>query len=217
MDFMRALSFPFDDDDWIVKFVVGSLMMLIGIILPFIPLGYQVYVARNVMRGKDRPLPGSDHIGQVISDGLIAFIAGLVYGIPAIILSCMLMFAGGVLGDSDIGGLLFLCLTCCLGTFLFVYSLAAAALYWMGVIRYAETGDYNEFIRFSDLWQDVRSNLGTLLGLLMYSLVFALLVAVLVPFAALVCGVGLLVLLFYAQVVSGHLIGQAGQEIARGY
>jgi hypothetical protein len=87
----------------------------------------------------------------------------------------------------------------------------------MGVIRYAETGDYNEFIRFSDLWQDVRSNLGTLLGLLMYSLVFALLVAVLSPFAALLCGVGLLVLLFYAQVVSGHLIGQAGQEIARGY
>jgi hypothetical protein len=151
----------------------------------------------------------------VISDGLIAFIAGLVYGIPAIILSCMLMFAGGVLGDSDIGGLLFLCLTCCLGTFLLVYSLAALALYWMGVIRYAETGDYNEFIRFSDLWQDVRSNLGTALGLLIL-FVSWLLVVMLSLSAVVLCGLGL-VLLFYAQVVSGHLLGQAGQEIARGY
>ena len=58
MDITRALSFPFDDEDWIVKFAVGSLMSLVGVFLPFILLGYQVNVARNVIRGKKRPLPG---------------------------------------------------------------------------------------------------------------------------------------------------------------
>jgi hypothetical protein len=124
MDFMRALSFPFDDDDWIVKFVVGSLMMLIGIILPFIPLGYQVYVARNVMRGKERPLPPRSYCSD--SDGLIIHCrAGLC--IPAIILSCMLMFAGGVLGDRHRRAAV--SVPDLLPGFLLVYSLAAAALY----------------------------------------------------------------------------------------
>ena len=217
MDLTRALSFPFDDEDWIVKFVVGSLMTLVGLILPFIRVGYQVNVARNVLRGKKRPLPGTNNVGEVIADGLMAFIAGLVYAIPGIVMGCMLAFVGGLIGDSDLGGTLFLCLSCCLTIFVILYGIVAAALYWMGVIRYAETGNFSEFLQFSDLWEDVRSNYGILLGLLIYSLVIGLLAAVLVPFSVILCGVGEFIVIFYAQVVSGHLIGQAGVEIAHGY
>jgi hypothetical protein len=217
MDITRALSFPFDDDDWIVKFVVGSLMSLAGVFLPFILLGYQVNVARNVFRGKRRPLPGWDNVGEVVADGLMAFIAGLVYAIPGIVIGCVLAFSGGLLGNSSLGGTLFLCLSCCLGTFLILYGIVAAALYWMGMIRYAETGNFSEFMQFRDLWEDARSNIGTLLSLLIYSLVLGLLAAVLLPFSLILCGVGELIVIFYAQIVSGHLIGQAGLEIAHGY
>ena len=217
MDMQRALGFPFDDENWIVKFVVGSLMSLVGVVLPFILIGYQVNVARSVLRGKKRPLPGPDNVGEVIADGLMAFIAGLIYAIPAIVIGCMLAFAGGLLGNSDVGGTLFLCLSCCLTIFVILYGIVAAALYWMGVIRYAETGNFSEFLQFSDLWEDVRSNYGILLGLLIYSLVIGLLAAVLVPFSVILCGVGEFIVIFYAQVVSGHLIGQAGVEIAHGY
>jgi hypothetical protein len=217
MDITRALSFPFDDDDWIVKFVVGSLMSLVGVFLPFILLGYQVNVARNVIRGKKRPLPGMDNVGEVVADGLMAFIGGLVYAIPGIVIGCILAFSGGLLGNSSLGGTLFLCLSCCLGTFLILYGIVATALYWMGVIRYAETGNFSEFMQFSDLWEDARSNIGVLLGLLIYSLVLGLLAAVLLPFSLVLCGVGEFIVIFYAQIVSGHLIGQAGLEIAHGY
>jgi hypothetical protein len=216
MDFTRALSFPFDDDDWIVKFVVGTLMTLAGFILPFILLGYEVNVARHVMRGKERPLPGTDNIGEVIADGLMALIAGLIYAIPAIVLGCILAFMGGLLGNSDLGGTLFACLTCCMSGFFILYGIVATALFWMGVIRYAETGNFSEFLRFSDLWDDVRANLGTLIGLLLYSIVLGLLVSVASIFLAITC-VGIPALTFYSQVVSGHLIGQAGQEIVHGY
>lgn len=216
MDFTRAISFPFDDEDWVVKFIVGALLTLVGFFLPFILLGYEVNVARNVIRGKDRPLPGADKIGEVITDGLIAFIAGLVYAIPAILLSCILAFAGGLLGDSDLGGMLFLCLSCCLTGFFILYGIVAAALYWMGIIRYAETGNFSEFLRFSDLWSDVRANIGILLGLLLYTILLGLLVSVASIVLFITC-VGIPALIFYSQVVSGHLIGQAGQEIVRGY
>jgi hypothetical protein len=217
MDITRALSFPFDDEDWIVKFVVGSLMSLVGVFLPFILLGYQVNVARNVIRGKKRPLPGMDNVGEVVADGLMAFIAGLVYAIPGIVVGCILAFSGGLLGNSSLGGTLFLCLSCCLGAFLILYGIVAAALYSMGVIRYAETGNFSEFMQFSDLWEDARSNIGTLLSLLIYSLVLGLLAGVLLPFSLILCGVGEFIVIFYAQIVSGHLIGQAGLEIAHGY
>ena len=217
MDITRALSFPFDDEDWIVKFAVGSLMSLVGVFLPFILLGYQVNVARNVIRGKKRPLPGMDNVGEVVADGLMAFIAGLVYAIPGIVVGCMLAFAAGLLGNSSLGGTLLLCLSCCLGTFLILYGIVATALYWMGVIRYAETGNFSEFMQFSDLWDDARSNWGMLLGLLIYSLVLMLLASVLLPFSLILCGVGEFIVIFYAQVVNGHLVGQAGLEIAHGY
>ncbi len=217
MDITRALSFPFDDDDWIVKFAVGSLMSLVGVFLPFIPLGYQVNVARSVIRGKKRPLPAMDNVGEVIADGLMAFIAGLVYAIPGIVVGCILAFSGGLLGNSTVGGTLLLCLSCCLGTFLLLYGIVAAALYWMGVIRYAESGNFSEFMQFSDLWEDVRSNWGVLVGLLVYSLALFLMASVLLPFSLVLCGVGEFIVIFYAQVVNGHLIGQAGLEIAHGY
>jgi hypothetical protein len=217
MDITRALSFPFDDDDWIVKFAVGSLMSLVGIFLPFILLGYQVNVARNVIRGKKRPLPGTNNVGEVVADGLMAFIAGLVYAIPGIVIGCILAFTGGLLGNSSLGGTLFLCLSCCLGTFLILYGIVATALYWMGVIRYAEAGNFSEFMQFSDLWDDVRSNWGVLLGLLIYSLALILMASVLLPFSLILCGVGEFIVIFYAQVVNGHLVGQAGLEIAHSY
>jgi len=217
MDITRALSFPFDDEDWIVKFVIGSLMSVVGMVLPFIPLGYQVYVARSVIRGKKRPLPGMESLGQVVADGLMAFIAGLIYAIPIIVIGCMLAFSGGLLGNSSLGGTLFLCLSCCLGTFLILYGVVAAALYWMGVIRYAETGNFSEFLQFRDLWDDVRSNWGILLSLLIYSLVLGMLAAVLGVFSVALCGVGEFIVIFYTQIVNGHLVGQAGLEMAHGY
>ncbi len=212
MDFVRAMSFPFDDDDWIVKILIGTLLTLVGFVLPFIPLGYQINVARRVMRRSNRPLPGGDEIGQVIADGLMGFIGGLIYALPAILLACLIVIPGSILGNSDVGGLLLACLTVCVSGFMILYGIVAGGMYWMGVIRYAETGNFSEFMRFGALWQDVRDNVGTLLMLLVYGIVVSLIMSVVIPIAALTC-IGLPAAIFYTQVVTGHLVGQAGLEI----
>jgi hypothetical protein len=82
----------------------------------------------------------------------------------------------------------------------------------MGVIRYAETGNFSEFMRFGVLWADVRDNLGLLLTLLLYFLALGLIGSVLSVTVIIVPFLG-----FLYQVASGHLIGQAGLEISRGY
>lgn len=215
MDFTKALTFSFDDEDWITKYVIGSLMMLVGMIIFVIPAGYQVRVARNVIRQKPNPLPSGSELGEVVADGLMATIAILIYALPVIIMACMLGFMGGILGDSDLGGILFSCFACCLSVFMIIFGLAAAAFYWVGVIRYAETGNFSEFLKFGSLWEDIRGNMGTLLGLLLFTFIFGLIMAVIWPFSIITC-VGPIVLMFYQQVVTGHLIGQAGLDMIGG-
>jgi len=215
MDFVRAVKFPFEDRDWIAKFVVGTLATLIGLVLPFIPLGYQVYVARQVMRRDETPLPGTEQLGRVVTDGLMAFIALLIYAIPAFAFACVIAGMGAVMGQSDLGGLLFACFTLCLTGFVILYGLVATAFFWMGVIRYAESGNFADFVRFRLLWRDLRDHSATLLVLLAYVLGFSFIMAFITPVLA-VTIIGIPLVIFYTQLVTGHLLGQAGREIARG-
>ena len=76
MDLVRALKFPLDDEDWPVKIAIGSFILLIPVIGWVASLGYQIAVARNVIRGSARPLPGSDSLGQIFTDGVMAGLAG---------------------------------------------------------------------------------------------------------------------------------------------
>ncbi|MBN1202217.1 MAG: DUF4013 domain-containing protein, partial [Anaerolineae bacterium] len=105
MDFVRAVKFPFDDDDWIVKTVIGTLLSFI----PLFSAGYQVNVARNVMRDREYPLPGSDDIGPVLTDGILATIAAILYTLPILPFVCVLMVMSGIFGESDVGGAMMAC------------------------------------------------------------------------------------------------------------
>ncbi len=96
-----------------------------------------------------------------------------------------------------------------------LYVIAATAMTWMGIIRYTESGNFSEFLRFGELFRDVRDHMSTLLRLVLYVFLVGLVVSVAAIPLAITC-VGIPALLFYSQVVSGHLLGQAGLEITRG-
>ena len=208
MDFMRAVRFPFDDDDWVIKFVIGSLLVLI----PFMAPGYQVRVARNLIRGGKRPLPETDELGEVFVDGLMVAIAGFLYYLPLILVLCIFAIPAAAVGDNDLGVLLLCMSWSCILLVSLAYVVPATALLWAGIIRYADTGNFVEFLRFGSLWRDVTENMRSFGVLLVFMVVLALLATLIAP-VALITLVGIIVLGFYTQVVSGHLIGQAGREI----
>lgn len=213
MNFGRALSFPFEDEDWLTKTVIGTFVMFFSF-LPFVPLGYQTHVARNVLRGNKRPLPGAQDIGPAISDGLIVFVAWILYNLPLIVLGCVLIFSGAVLGDTDLGVLLFLCLALCLGGFLLLFLVVSTVFFGMGMIRFAESGDFTAFITIGDLWADVRAHSMLLLELALYLIGLGLLGGLLTSAFSVTC-LGAPLMVFFWQVMSGHLIGQAAREISR--
>ncbi len=216
MDLVRALKFPLDDEDWPVKIAIGSLILLIPVIGWVASLGYQVAVARNVIREAARPLPGADDLGQVFSDGVMAALAGLLYALPTVPLWCMMVVLSGIADGSSAGDMALACVSIGVALLSLVYGIPAAAMYWVGVMRYTQTGDFAEFTRFGALWRAARAHLGTLVTLFLFNLLLGLILAVISPLAVITC-VGIFVLAFYSQIASGHLIGQAGREIVRGY
>ncbi len=214
MDLMRAISFPFDDRDWLSKTVVGALVMVLGTVLPFIPLGYQLYVTREVMRGHSHPLPGASELGITLSEGLIAFVASLIYALPVLVLSCCLGVVSAILGGSDMGSVMLLCLTLCLGTLALVYGVLAGAFFLVGMIRYAQEGDFVVFLRFGELWEQARAHSDVLIELGIYLLVLGVVGAVVTSLLSITI-IGVPVALFFLSVASGHLIGQAGHAMTR--
>ncbi len=212
MDFGRALSFPFDDEEWPLKFIIGTLLSIV----PFFAQGYQVQVARNVVRGSKRPLPAHNQLGQVFADGVVVVAAGVVYFLPLLVLGCIIVVPAILAGDSDLGFLLTCSATCCLFFLAFAYAIPAMMLVFMGIIRYAETGNYGEYFRLGSLVRDVRQNAGLLATLWLYTFLLAVLAAIIAPFVA-VFVVGAPLLGFYYHIATGHLIGQAGQMILVGY
>lgn len=208
MDFGRALSFPFDDEEWPLKIIIGALLSLV----PFFAQGYQVQVARNVVRGSRRPLPAHHQLGQVFADGVVMVAASVVYFLPLLVIGCVIAVPAILASDSDLGFLLACSVSCCLFFLAFAYAIPAMMLMFMGIIRYAETGNYGEYFRLGALVQDVRQNAGLLATLWLYTFLFALLAALIAPFVSVLI-VGLPLLGFYYHIASGHLIGQAGRMI----
>ncbi|MCZ7539367.1 MAG: DUF4013 domain-containing protein [Anaerolineae bacterium] len=208
MDFGRALSFPFDDEEWPVKVILGTLLSLV----PFFAQGYQVRVARGVVRGEKRPLPSAERLGEVFVDGVVLAVAAIIYFLPLVLIGCVLALPAILTDGSSLGGLLAVCAGCCVVMVALLYAIPALMLTYMGMIRYAETGNFSEYFRLGALIRDTRQNAGTLVVLVMYVFLFGLLAAVVAPFVA-VFIVGVPLVNFYYHVATGHLIGQAGRMI----
>lgn len=214
MDLVRALKFPFEDEEWPVKIAIGSLVTLIPVVGWIGGLGYQVSVARNVIRGSARPLPGPDDLGQVFTDGAMAGLAGLMIALPLVPVWGVMALLAGIADGSGAGDLALACLSVGAAVLSIVYGIPAAAMYWIGVMRYTQSGNFSEFTQFGALFREARAHLGTLTTVFLYYLLLSLILAVVSPLAVITC-VGIFVLAFYSQITSGHLIGQAGREIIR--
>ncbi|MBN1218489.1 MAG: DUF4013 domain-containing protein [Anaerolineae bacterium] len=85
------LAFPFKDENWKNKFLIGSLVVLAGFVIPIIPFafvyGYMVRIMRGIIVAKAEPhLPEWDDWGQLLVDGFKLFGVVLIYMLPIILL-----------------------------------------------------------------------------------------------------------------------------------
>ena len=169
MNIGKALSYPFEDKEWLSKVGMGILVSIVPI-LNFAWIGYIIELMRRVMNGEALPLPGWDNLGKKFMDGLMLFLAGLVYALPIILLAGIptaIMVVPAILSGSNTsqdlvnavaaaGGFVGLCLACVFILYALALSVAYPAIY----IEYMEKGTFSSCFNFKDMLARVRKNAG---------------------------------------------------------
>lgn len=201
LDVGRALSFMFEEQDWVKKLIIAIVILCLSIfILPyFILQGYMIEIMRRVGRDQTPQLPAWDDWGKYLSEGFMAAIALLVYSLPLMLLVCCTVFPLAAIGDAggdDVAPLIVL-LMCCIGVFAFIMQIGVYLIYYAGLIRYADTGNFSVFFQFGQLWGFVRENLNNY-GLALLITIGAGMIGSFVPILGSV----------WAMLVSAHLYGQ---------
>ncbi|MGD8968037.1 MAG: DUF4013 domain-containing protein [Anaerolineae bacterium] len=233
MDIGKAVGFVFEDEQWSSKLLLGAAVSLVPIFGSIAVTGYAIAVLRNVEAGKSRPLPDWDELGRYFVDGLIFWVATLIYSIPFLILACpmaLVWILPAVAGDNQdltaalasVAGILTAGLAC--------LALIYAILLWLLTpvlqIRYAETGNLASCLRFGEVFRFLFDNIGSIIiaqalvwlgGLVVTGVLGTIIGALsLIPICGWVVAIALgLVMLpagVWLMVFASYLYGQIGQN-----
>lgn len=233
MDIGKAFGFVFEDEEWVSKLLLGTVIMLIPIFGWFALMGYAIEVLRKVKADNPRPLPAWDDIGQYFVDGLMFWVATLIYSIPILIVVCpitLIWILPAAAGDSEdvmailagVSGIVTLGLGCLAS----LYGILLALLTPVLQIRYAETGELGDCLRFGEIFHFLFANIGPIIlsQILIWAagMIIGIVVSVAVGILSIIpiCGwilaavLGLLMLPVGAwlTIFSGHLYGQIGRQ-----
>ena len=232
MEIGKSFSYPFEDKQWVSKLGLGAVISLVPI-LNFAMTGYMIGIVRNLMNGVQEPLPNWDDFGKKFMDGLMLVLAGLVYALPVIILSCLplsfLSIPAILSGNQDtqglaealagIGGVAFAGLSCLFVIYGLVLSVIFPAIY----VLYAREGTFASCFKLREVFDIIGKNAGAFFTAWGMSLVAGLGVGLvagivssvlgLIPcigwIASIVISLGVGV---YIATIYSHLFGQFGQQ-----
>lgn len=205
LDIGRSFTFTFEDQEWIVKILIGGLLSLFSFLLIPIPIltGYYLDVIETTREGNDLPLPKWDNFGRYFSRGLMVSIGALVYMLPTLLLACCFIFVGFAdeSGEGGLAATLALCLTCLIT----LYSLGIWVVLPAAVVRYLETGTLAGMFEFGKIWNLIQRNPGQYFTVILLALGASLAAGIV---ASVTCGLISPWTSFWATVVGAHLLGQ---------
>lgn len=165
MNYGRAFTFLTEDEQWVSKLLIGAVLAFFAfLILPiFLLIGYMVAVTRQVKNHKELPLPDWDNWSDMFRDGIVVWVAQLVYTLPFWLLACIAAFA--TVGLSFIGGESPDLATAGFATTMIVIScltiIFAIALFFISpaiIIQYVRHGEFSACFRFGEVLAIARAN-----------------------------------------------------------
>jgi hypothetical protein len=179
-------------------------MLLIPLILAGLLLGgYGVEITRRVLNGASPVLPEWDDWGELLVDGVKAWVVGVIYALPIIIVSvCLSPIVGIAAEDAEEVSSLFGSVMGCLN---FLWSIVMGLLLPAAIASWVAEGELSAAFRFGDVFNLVRNNFGTYLIVLVIGWVASIISGL----GLLACGVGFLVTAPYASWITAHLRAQA--------
>ena len=215
MNINRAISFIFDDQEWLKKIAIGALISLIPIVGGFVLMGWALEITRRIIKNEPETLPEFTDFGELLSKGFKVFVVQLAYFFPIILLficGYLVSFAGmaGLGQNTDISSellgssaaLVMVCVTCITIPLLFLSGIASQVARG----RLADTGMLSQALNLREVVRITKAGLGKYL--LAFLMVF-LAAMILSPIGGLLCGIGALFTTALISAFDSHLVGQA--------
>jgi len=227
MDFGKAFTYMFQDPNWIAKLGIGTLLVLVGIFLAplligFLPLvivtGYSLVALDNVRLGHEHPLPEWQDWGRFFMLGLKVFVALFIWALPVMI-GFVPVLAGGVLSDNGnssgtgpIAALLIMCGSCLMILWGLFITLLTPAIY----ARVAATNRFAAAFDLGRIWEFTRDNLGNVIVAILLVWLAGIIAAVLGMMGLLLLCIGVMVTIplasLWQYLVQAHLFGQIAAQ-----
>lgn len=172
-DFAKPFTYVFDDPRWLQKIVIGGLFYLAGFVLIgwFFIFGYVARVTRNVIAGEKTPLPEWDDLSGFFNEGARLFAVILVYVVPFVMLSLILMIPAGILSDVDNQGLQAVGsgVAGCIACLMVPISIAMIIFMPASLLFAAVERRFSAAFEIGRLWAFIKANVGNyLLAVVVY-------------------------------------------------
>lgn len=211
MDIGRAITYVFQDPQWLKKVLIGGLLFFIPIIGWLIIGGYWLRVIRQVAQGQDVPLPEWNDFGGDLVRCLKGFVVYVVWALPVIVLA-VCTGALGAIGDgtgSDASRAMAAVLALVGNCLLFLISLVIAFFQPLFYSRLAMSEQISDGLAFGAIFSEVQGRFVDLLVVLIVAFVISLVAS----FGLLLCLIGIVFTSFLGYVMTGHLYGQVRRRI----
>ena len=227
IDLSRALTFFFEDPDWVPKLLVGTLFALLT---PFVigtvfVAGYAVAVAQHTMRQASPLLPEWDDLPGIFMEGLKGLAISLTHKLPVFLLSMLMILAlvGGALiqqeglGQEGLGqegqgggglpeGLLYYGLPAIFGGWFLVFVLSLAVLFYVpaAFVRFIQTDRLSAAFDVMDNVAFIREQGSTYLT----GILAIVLAGFISQLGIIVFCIGVFPAMFWSACVMGYVIGE---------
>jgi len=222
MDISSAFTYMKNDENLMMKLLIGGLIMLVvyftsgflvGIVLLFPYYGYWLHTMTQVRDGRPIPLPEWGNWGDLFSKGGMIFVIALVYNLPVLLFTCCIgalfipiMIAPEMAEDIlPVVGIMFACLSCIFSIIMTLANIMLPAAW----IRYAQTEQISSAFEFKEILAFIRNNIADYLIVIVMSWV----VSFIASFGIILCGIGVFFTGFWGTLVTAHLYGQLAAKM----
>ncbi len=207
MNFAEALSFTFEDNDWLKKMLIGGALNFAGwymgliFITGFFTTGYFLLVISNVQKREKPELPDWGQVSVIFVDGLVGAIVMLLYFLMvAVIITPIIIDLATNESMSELSQGLTIAGVAILG------AIALSVMSNMGLVVWAVSKNFTMAINPVAVFKIMRNQIGTVIAIL----VFTFILSAILFFG----GLGIIspFFLFWGLVVQAHLFGQVARE-----
>jgi hypothetical protein len=209
MNYSEALSFTFQDKDWLKKTAIGGFCLFIAVFsgilffIGFFAIGYYLGVLRNVIHGEEKILPEwESNWGKFFADGLMGAIILLINflvigGLGAIIIV-------GLATSSDLADYEMV-----LGIVFTAIGMAIALIVTTNLcfMQFAKTNDFAAAFRIAEIANLLKNDFGNFLTIVIFvsilnAILFLAGLGIFSPFTN-----------FWGYLVQAHLFGQYARKV----